>query len=76
MTRTMKGGFNYKKPKGRQKPMKYFFVMDTKGKRHIVVAQELSNVSEIVKDSKLEVDYAYELEPDTFKDQGFLFSDK
>lgn len=56
--------------------MKYFFVVDTKGKRHIVIAQEFSNVAEIVKDSKLEVDYSYELEPDTFKNQGFLISDK
>jgi len=55
--------------------MKYFFVVDTKGKRHIVVGKELSDVERIVKDSKLKVDYAYELEPNTFKDEGFLFSD-
>ncbi len=56
--------------------MKYFFVMDTKGKIHIVVAKELSDVERIVKDSKLKVDCVYELEPNTFKDEGFLFSDK
>jgi len=56
--------------------MKYFFINDTKNKRHIVVANELSDVERIAKDSKIKVDNFYELEPDTFKDEGFLFSDK
>ena len=56
--------------------MKYFFVLDTNHKRHIVIAKELSDVEVITKDSNLKIDYAYELVADTFTSQGFLISDK
>jgi len=56
--------------------VKYFFVVDTKGKRHIVTANDTSEAKKVVANSNIKIDYMYELTEETFKDAGFLFSDK
>ena len=56
--------------------MKYFFLSDLKGKRHIIIAEDLFSAKAIATTAKLEIADAYELEADTFNTEGFLISDK
>jgi hypothetical protein len=50
--------------------MKYFFASDKKGKRHIIVANDLLEAK-----SFGEFNDIYELKEDTFNNPGFLISD-
>lgn len=59
-----------------QTPMKYFFLNDSKGKRHIIVANSQESAVEIAQKSGLSIEDAYELLSDTFTTPGFLISDK
>lgn len=56
--------------------MNYYFVNDSKNKRHIIVAENEENLKEILRNSNVVSDNSYELEPDTFNEVGFLISDK
>lgn len=69
--------------------MKYFFVTDTQGKRHIIVAESAERATVIAENGGLDIvnlykllPYTldimnlYELLPDTFDSPGFLISDK
>jgi len=56
--------------------MKYYFVEDNKSKRHIVVAENEESLQLILGKSKGIYKGHYELKADTFKDGGFLISDK
>lgn len=57
--------------------MKYFFVSDTNSNRHIIVAKNLERAIEIWNndDPTLKIEDIYELEPNTFDEEGFLISD-
>lgn len=56
--------------------MKYYFVKDIQDKRHIVVAKDEENLSEVLINAGVCVSDSYELKKDTFNDSGFLISDK
>jgi hypothetical protein len=56
--------------------MKYYFVLDSLNKRHIIVAENEENLMSIVIDDKMTVVEFYELTPDKFTTSGFLISDK
>jgi len=56
--------------------MKYYFVEATKNKRHILVAENVEHLKNILDNAKQKYISYYELEPNTFKDGGFLISDK
>jgi hypothetical protein len=51
--------------------MKYFFVMDKKKKRHVIIASDEKEAKSFVKN----LNYIYELKEDTFNSPGFLISD-
>lgn len=55
--------------------MKYYFVIEG-NERHIVVAKNEESLKKILSGPKMKVDSYYELVEDTFKDEGFLISDK
>lgn len=54
--------------------MKYYFLADSGGGTHIIVAASLDRAREIARGSDLEITTLYELVEDTFKDEGFLIS--
>jgi ribosomal protein L24 len=54
---------------------KYFFILDAKGKRHIVVAQDEVQAKVIIEGVGVETVDLYELQPNTFKKAGFLISE-
>ncbi|WP_315066525.1 hypothetical protein [uncultured Clostridium sp.] len=56
--------------------MKYYFVNDINGKRHIVVANSTDELSYVLKKAKVVPSTYYELEENTFDTAGFLISDK
>lgn len=56
--------------------MKYFFVLDKSGKRHIVVAENIDNAVEVAEKAEIERVDIYELKEGTFREQGILISDK
>lgn len=56
--------------------MKYYFVNDNKNKRHIMVAKNIESLKQILQNSKMKDYTYYELIEDSFKDEGFLISDK
>jgi hypothetical protein len=56
--------------------MKYYFVLDNLGKRHIVVVENEEELKDLLKDADLVSDNFYELKSDTFECHGFLISDK
>ncbi len=57
--------------------MKYFFISDSNGNRHIIVAKSLERAIKIWNDDDptLKICDIYELEKDTFDEEGFLISD-
>ncbi|MEA4899325.1 MAG: hypothetical protein VB065_14075 [Eubacteriales bacterium] len=56
--------------------MKYFFVGDSKGGTHIVVAKSRESAKMYAQNSGLTTTTLYELEPNTFEHEGFLVSSK
>jgi len=56
--------------------MKYFFALDTKKKRHIIVANDLNEANKVISGSGLKKECLYELTVDRFDVAGFLISDK
>ena len=56
--------------------MKYYFVKDINGKRHIVVANSAIGLAEVLKKAEIVAANFYELKEDTFDTIGFLISDK
>lgn len=56
--------------------MKYFFALDTKQKRHIIVAEDSERADIVIKSAGMEREELYQLMEDTFDIEGFLISDK
>jgi len=56
--------------------MKYYFVSDSNGKRHIVIAINEHDAKKVLENANLKIDDFYELTSDTFNQPGFLISDK
>ena len=56
--------------------MKHFFLADTKNSLHIITAKSEESARSIAANSKLEIQYVYELTADTFRDEGFLMTAK
>ncbi|CDX00742.1 Hypothetical protein DPCES_0855 [Desulfitobacterium hafniense] len=56
--------------------MKYFFFLDTYGKRHIIVAPDIEVAQVVAERGGLQKEDLYELQADTFKVSGFLISDR
>jgi hypothetical protein len=57
-------------------PGKHFFLADTKNSLHIIIAKSEESARSIAANSKLEIQYVYELTADTFRDEGFLMTAK
>lgn len=56
--------------------MKYYFVTDIKGMQHIIVAENEANARAIAEKSKRKIDCLYELNENTFTDEGYLMTAK
>ena len=56
--------------------MKLFFLVDSKGKRHIIVANDQSEAVTIATNAEVSIRDIYEIKPDTYDKPGFLISDK
>ncbi|WP_213996164.1 MULTISPECIES: hypothetical protein [Tepidanaerobacter] len=56
--------------------MKYFFMVDSKDNGHLLVAADKQEATNIIENAGLEIADLYELEPDTFKQPGFLISER
>lgn len=54
--------------------MKYFFVSDEAGKRHIIVAENEENVINVLSKNNIAHKDLYELKTDTFDTAGFLIT--
>lgn len=54
--------------------MKYYFVSDSKNKTYLIAAINSENAHRIAKRSKIKVVDLYELQPDTFDNEGFLIT--
>lgn len=55
--------------------MKYYFVKEITGDRHIVVAKNEEDLKAVLKNADVVSTNFYELKEDTFKKSGFLISD-
>jgi len=56
--------------------MRYYYLRDDKDDVSVLVASSLENAQRIAEHSGLMIVDLYELEPKTFKDEGFLLTDK
>lgn len=56
--------------------MKYYFVKDTKDKRHIVIAKDEEDLKKVLENANVASACFYELKENTFDNSGFLISDK
>lgn len=55
--------------------MKYYFVKQTTGERHVVLAEDEENLKSVLEKAKVEPNFYYELKENTFESYGFLISD-
>lgn len=55
--------------------MKYYFVQEATGERHIVVARNEEDLHDVLKNADVAAEIFYELKEDTFENSGFLISD-
>ncbi len=55
--------------------MKYFFAIDSKGTRHVIVAQDLASANEFAENDE-DFQACYELTAETFTIPGYLISSK